>query len=218
MKIKSIRDVAEFIADWSGSTDTFPGGPTPLQMSTPEPIRVLDELLGGFWGEPPYLIKPYESDYNRDRGLFGVQDFIISPRPAFRPELDDNNTADTSSKEHVTLFMEENQGVYVLGYSKDHKLMVSGEWIWNGEPEAHENWSPFPADIEDALIHTVLMNFYWYYYTDENSEDINYKDLVSQDEYILLWSHPGWAAFTGFYTNRDRTIFTAGGQLIKRLR
>jgi len=199
MKINNIDDAIEFITQWRGTPGAWPGGAGPLHQSEPKALRVLDEKLGQFWGEPPYPFLPSESDHNTERGLFRVQDTIINPRNA---SMDDD----------VTLLVAENQGVWFFGRTNEQKLLIKGDWIWSSEALSYAEWSPFDADIQDVLVFTLLLNFFFYTFslTSNNTQPIyDSKDL--HDNYVLLWSHPAWSAFDGFYTDKDETTFVFSG-------
>lgn len=126
MLIKTIDDLAVFISNWSGLSLPFPGGPTPLPQHIPEPIRKLDALLGGFWGQPPYPIEPHEHDHNTERGIFSVQNTIFNPRDFLTRE-------EATADDPIVPFIEENQGVYGVGYTAENTVMVHGELTWNEE-------------------------------------------------------------------------------------
>jgi len=199
MLIKSIRDVAQFIFNWTGESSSYPGGPNRLAQHLPEPIRILDELLGSFWGPQPYPFLPGEHDHNTNRGLFHVQDSIVNPRGT---SLTDGN---------ITLLLDENQGVWSVGYTKNHKLMIKGDWVWSGDVQTHLDWSPFDANIEDVLIFALLINFYFYAFSDKIFIDMDFNDPDSREPYSLLWSHPAWSAFPGFFTDTDGKILVFSG-------
>jgi len=207
MILTTVRDVVQFISEWNRVTISFPGGPNPLPHSAPAPVRTLDELLGAFWGKSPFPFAPDESNHNTNCGLFDVQDSIVDPRGKH-------------SDVGITPLIYENQGVWSFGYSKDQKLMFRGDWVWSGELRTSHEWSPFPASIEDALVFALLLNFYFYSSSEGNSIDLDFNAPTWQDQHELLWSHPSWSDFGGFYTDHDKSllIFDGLGAISKNIK
>lgn len=89
--------------------------------------------------------------------------------------------------------------------------MIKGDWVWSGEVQTYRDWYSFEANIEDALVFALLMNFYFYAFSEKNSIDFDFDDPDWQKQHRLLWSHPGWSAFQGFFTDNDGKLLIFPG-------
>ncbi len=185
MKIKSIDDAVNFISAWTG-VKCLPLNTNQLPLNTPKAVRKLYKALGYFWQSPPFPFEPGILDHNTKRGLLDV----VNPL-----------TVDTDNA--VTPLIYENQGVWKFGYTKDHQLMFSGDWAFDEKCISYNDWAPFPASIEEALIYFLMSNFFLYMHTSD--DDIDFNTNYHSDEFpIILWFHSAWGE-QSFLTNISTT-------------
>ena len=101
-------------------------------------------------------------------------------------------------------------------YNNDHKLFFEGDWLW-GSTDSSYTPSSFPAEIEDVLCFTLLVNFF--FYMDNGTwENISASpdDIWPAEFTVKLWHHPAWGHFKGFGTNTDETALLFDGMGVIR--
>ncbi len=192
MNRSGIDEIIAFIERWSNGTQVSRYRAEPLPDTLPRSILALNDRLGGFWKPPPFPFGPAELDHNTERGLFDVQDYIVNPNEVVPDEGG------------ITPLIHENQGNWAFGYSEDHKLLIKGDWITDKSDQRFFDWVHFPAEIEDALIYTLLLNFYFYSGYELNEKDRDFEKSTT----VLLWSNPNWSTF---WTNEKFNILLFEG-------
>lgn len=189
MKKTSIATAITFIENWTQQSFIHVNE-AELSLDVPNALHKLDKSLGAFWGNSSFPFDPGEFDHNTKRGLFNNQDQIVNPRMV-NTEVD------------VIPLIHENQGVWNFGYTRDFQLMFSGDWALNGKHVNSTDWTPFPADVEDALTYCLLSNFFLYMISQDNFTQVGSESSHLDDFSVLLWSHPAWGNFRGFLTDSE---------------
>gem|GEM_PF-6572032 len=90
-------------------------------------------------------------------------------------------------------------------------MVFSGDWAFKGKNVSYKDWTLFPASIEDALIYTLLSNFFFYM---KENYDIENTALIEHKE--LLWSHSAWGETIFQTTNDHRQLIFAPLGLVER--
>ena len=196
--IQTISDALDFILDWAGhDAPTWPS-PSPDLPTGLEAVVVASDLLG-----PAF----YHSDTG-DAPLLKVQDTILRPEALSR------------DADGITLFIQENQGVWRFGFHPDapNSLLADGDWFW-ADPRQTPGWSPLKMDCEQALIMTTLSNAFFAFSERFGWRDEPDLDTPPRDCDQLLWHHDSLGpAFPGFWTDtrRSRLYFGGMGQTVIR--
>jgi hypothetical protein len=110
----------------------------------------------------------------------------------------------------IVPFVRENQGVWAYGFDPDDvdRLLVSGDW---SDGLRGDSWRCVAAKPEDALVCTLLINLCM-------QSDANWDDNTPELEaaHIVLWQHPAWSDFDGFWINEERTLICFRGWQVTR--
>ena len=103
----------------------------------------------------------------------------------------------------VSVVIQENQGVWIIGYRPDapEQALVLGDWL--GPLDSHEpnHWTVLPMTTEDALIQTLLVNG-WFNLSDRHDRVEEEPNVIPSDLDVLVWQHSHsdaafWTDWTG---------------------
>jgi hypothetical protein len=134
-------------------------------------------------------------------GLLGGQDNILDPNGYAR------------DKHGIVPFVWENQGVWSYGFDPENidQLLVSGDWCDGRGGDFETEWRCVATKPEDALVCTLLINLCM-------QSDANWDENASKPEaaHIVLWQHPAWRDFDGFWINEEGTLIYFSGWQVTR--
>jgi hypothetical protein len=201
MMLKTVDDVCDFAAEWCNEKGVYSGKKISTSYAVPHCIMRLNARIGNLWHSakrPPGPLSRYSTPFH---GLLGGQDEILNP-----DSYDDD-------KNGVVSFVRENQGVWSYGFDPNdlNLLLVTGDWHDGRQEDFKTEWRIVLAKPEDALVCTLLINLclqsdaYW----DENSA----KPEAARS---VLWQHPAWRQFDGFWINDAKTLIYFDGWLVSR--
>lgn len=195
--MNTIDEACDFIGEWCGEPDERPGGPVTLSFAIPNCVLRLNARVGQLWQSARRYPEPLPNYPTPFFGLLEGQDRIVDPR-RYGPDASG-----------IIAFVWENQRVWRYGFnpSQVDRLFVSGDWC-DGSDEA---WRQVEATTEDALISTLLINLCM---MSGASWDENVPKPESAS--VLLWDHPAWTTFDGFWTNDERTLIYFSGWQVHR--
>ena len=117
--------------------------------------------------------------------------------------LQDRIITDPSPRvDGVCEMIQENQGVWVIGYRPDapEQALVLGDWLGPLDNHDPDFWTVLPMTTEDALIQTLLVNG-WCNLSDRYDRAEEEPDVIPSEVDVLVWQHPhGVAAFWSDWT------------------
>ena len=181
MRLRTLDNACDFVRRWHGLPADLPGT-TELHPDCPVALARLNARLGAIWGgAAPEAVAD----------LFDGQDRIADPHDL--PQADDG----------AIPFIEENQTVWQVGFdpADPGRIRVRGDWA----DGSGDTWRPVDASPEDALIYTLISNLVILSSTEDDwMFDPAHSD-PQDDLPHLLWDHPAWTGFGGFWTNADGT-------------
>jgi hypothetical protein len=167
----------------------------------PDCIGRLNARIGLLWDSAKRLPGPFLRYATPFVGLFDGQDHILNP---------DDYAPD---KNGIIPFVWENQGVWGYGFDPNavDQLLVTGDW-WYGPPEDFgTGWCPIQAKPEDALVCTLLTNLCM-----QSNADWDEEAPKPEATHLVLWRHPAWSNFDGFWVNDTRTLIYFRGWRVTR--
>ena len=193
MLVTRVEDALALVADWADRTGVVPAMRSPA-VNLPPALPVVIEASARL-GDDFYV------DQGHRASLLTVQDRIFPPGN-LEPDADG-----------ITLFINENQGVYAYGFKPDdpEQLWVTGDWNDRLGSRDPESWRMVDATTEDALIATVLMNGFFALSYEDNTEYSDDSQTVPPDTDRLVWKHPAFGNWPGFWTNANCNRLHFGG-------
>jgi hypothetical protein len=198
--LKTVDEACDFIADWSRDKGSYAGPPISSDFGVPDCIVRLNARIGDLWRnakrQPGTL--SYASPFLR---LLDGQDKILNPIEYAR---DENG---------IVPFVRENQDVWCHGFdpSDMDQLLVSGDWCDGLGADFQTEWRRVAAKPEDALVCSLLINLCMQGDADWN-DDVPKPDAAQ----TVLWRHPAWSNFDGFWVDGDRTLIYFSGWVVTR--
>lgn len=195
--INTVDEACDFILTWFEIDHDFPGADLPSADSLPEAVRALNSRLGQLWHDDNHPLKADLAIPNSPVSLFDYQDALLDP---LTYEQDEEGFFPVAT---------ENQGVWQFGFhpSDLSELYVSRDWCDGLESDFHEKWRQVGAKIDDAIISVLLGNFCIMISHEEDWHDAPVQaDAKPAAADHLLWSHPAWRGFDGFWTNSERNL------------
>jgi len=194
--LKTIDEACDFIAEWCQQKDSYAGPPLRTGFAVPDCVLRLNARVGHLWHSAKRLPGPILRYATPFLGLFGGQDEIVNPRDYAR------------DKNGVVAFVRENQGVWRYGFDPDDvdQLLVSGDWFYGLESPFPTDWRRVPAQPQDALVWTLLINLCM-----QSNADWDEYAPKPEATHLVLWQHPAWTNFDGFWINDEKTLIYFGG-------
>ena len=200
--LKTVDEACDFIADWCREKGSYAGQPVDADFAVPDCIVRLNARVGDLWRSAkrqPGPILQYATPF---LGLLGGQDQILNPSGYAR------------DKNGIVPFVWENQGVWWYGFDPDDvdQLLVSGDWCDGLGGDFETEWRRVAAKPEDALVCTLLINLCM-------QSDAKWDDNAPKPQaaHLVLWQHPAWSDFDGFWINDEQTlIYFRGWQVTRR--
>jgi hypothetical protein len=200
--LKTVDDVCDFAGEWSREAGAYGGEPLSAGFAVPDCVARLNARVGQLWRRSDRVPGPVLRYSTPFLGLLGGQDQILDPNRYARDE------------DGVVPFVWENQGVWGYGFDPDapDHLLVTGDWCDGPQRNFDANWRCVLATPEDALVCTLLLNLCLQ--SDGDWEDDRPKLDAAHS---ILWRHPSWSNFDGFWINDARTlIYFMGFRAIRR--
>ena len=188
--LKTVDEACDFVAEWCGEEGDHAGQPVSVGFAVPNCITRLNARVGDLWRAKrlPGPILRYSTPF---LGLLEGQDQVLNPSGYVR---------DTNG---VVPFVYENQGVWHYGFDPDDvdQLLVSGDWCDGVRGDFETEWRRVAAKPEDALVCTLLINLCM-------QSDAKWDDNAPKPETarLVLWQHPAWSDFDGFWINDEQTL------------
>jgi hypothetical protein len=193
--LNSVDDACDFIGEWCRESGSHAGAPLRNGFAVPHAILRLNDRIGSLW---------HSAERQHATPLLGLldgQDQIVDPEKYVR------------DKHGVVPFIRENQGVWSYGFDPGNvdQLQVCGDWCDGLQGSFQTEWRPVGARPEDALICTLLINLCL-------QSDAHWDDNTPKPDaaHLLLWQHPAWSNFDGFWTDDARTLICFSGWQIAR--
>lgn len=200
MTLNTVDDACDFIAEWTGVEGTFAGATLPSEPPIPQCIRALNSRLGLVWQGSEHPFWMVHTEGAGPVTLFDVQDHVLDPRTF---ALDDHG---------IIPVLWENQGVFGFGFdpNTDECLYVCRDWCDGLESEFPTTWRKAGATLEDGIVSALLGNLWMLNFGDA---EVELDELAPKpsDASELLWLHPAWRGFDGFWTDTGRTLFYYSG-------
>jgi hypothetical protein len=202
MMRKTVDEACDFVAEWCQQKGSYAGKTLSAGFAVPDSIVRLNARTGHLWHSAKRVPGPRLQYATPFLGLLGGQDQILDPN-GYAPD-----------KNGIVPFVWENQGVWGYGFDPDtvDQLLITGDWC-DGRREYFETeWRRVPAKPEGALVCTLLINLCM-------QSEANWDDNAPKPESMLsvLWQHPAWSDFDGFWINDARTlIYFRGWQVARR--
>lgn len=202
MLLKTVDETCDFAAEWCGEKGAYPGGALSCGFAVPDCCIVrLNSRTGDLWHKAKGPRRPVLQHAAPLLGLLGAQDQILNPGD-YAPD-----------KNGIVPFVWENQHVWGYGFDPDasDQLFVTGDWCDGRGGEFETEWRPVPAQPEDALVCTLLINLCM-------QSDADWDEAVPRPEAArsVLWRHPAWSDFDGFWIDDARTlIYFSGWQVVR---
>ncbi|MCK0142368.1 hypothetical protein [Aliiroseovarius sp. F20344] len=196
MIINNLTEACDFVCDWLGVEQSYPPKPSIPTLGLPTSIEYLANRFGQLWQDNNHPVKAVLNHPDCPLSLFEFQDIIVSPNKY------------SANSEGVIPFIVENQGVWQFGFnpSKGDKLFVSGDWNIDDGNIDRESWRQLDATVEDALVFVLLGNLCLMCSEEEDWDFDEESGPLDGNERLLLWSHPEWDEFDGFWTNSSQTL------------
>lgn len=195
MLVSSIKDANKFIRNWFGYHEDLSRTAILTEIQLPISVHDLNGVLGQLWETSDHPLAKTIHIGSPPVNLFVNQDRIIDP---LEYRLDETGTFTAIS---------ENQGVWTFGYRPEFpdRLWVTGDWADGQGHLLKEKWREVEASIEDAFIFTLLGNLCLMSSTEDNwvFDDDQIQPLDGFE--TLIWRHPAWKGFEGFWANHDQT-------------
>lgn len=199
--LKTVDELCDFIVDWCQEDRGHVGQPLDIDYAIPDCIVRLNARVGDLWRSArpePGPVLQYATPF---LGLLAGQDQVVNPSDY------------CCDKNGVVPFIVENQGVWRYGFDRNdiRQLLVSGDWC-DGLQSDQTEWRRVAAAPEDALVCTLLINLCM-------QSDANWDDSLPKPEATnnVLWRHPAWSGFDGFWIDDTRSmIYFSGWQVTRR--
>ncbi len=200
--LKTVDEACDFIGEWCSERAAHPAGPIATSLAVPACVMRLNARVGALWQNAKRMPGPLLSYATPFLGVLEGQDRILDPRTYALEAYG------------VVPFVRENQDVWRYGFRPDDpdRLLVSGDWCDGLSANFSTQWREVEASTEDALVCTLLINMCM-------QSDANWDDNSPKPEaaHLLLWSHPAWSDFDGFWTNAEKSlIYFSGWQVTRR--
>jgi len=200
--LKTIDDACDFVATWCQDKCPYPGQAINLDFALPDCIVRLNARVGDLWHTAKPQPGPILQYATPLLGLLGGQDQILNPSKYARDEYG------------IVPFVWENQGVWGYGFDPTalDQFVVCGDWCDGVQRADDAKWRRVAARPEDALVCTLLINLCM-------QSDANWDDRAPKPEaaHTVLWQHPAWRDFDGFWVNDEQTlIYFSGWQVMRR--
>jgi hypothetical protein len=194
--LKTIDEACDFITDWFRETGSYAGQRLSIELPVPESILRLNARVGELWRSSKAQPSRTFQHASPLLGLLDGQDKILNPIDYAR---DENG---------VVPFVRENQDVWLYGFDPNDvdQLLVSGDWCDGLRGDFQTEWRCVAARPEDALVCTLLINLCM-------RSDANWDDDVPKPDaaHTVLWRHPAWSNFDGFWIDDERTLIYFSG-------
>jgi hypothetical protein len=198
--LKTIDEACDFVAEWCQEKGAYPGEALNTGFAVPDCILRLNARVGHLWNSAKRLPGPVLQYATPFLGLLGGQDQILNPN-GYSPD-----------KNGIVPFVWENQGVWGYGFDPDDvdQLFVTGDCCDGRRGNFETEWRRVPAKPEDALVCTLLINLCM-------QSDANWEDTPRPEAtHLILWQHPAWSDFNGFWINSAKTLIYFSGWRITR--
>jgi hypothetical protein len=162
----------------------------------------LNARVGNLWHNAKRLPGPFSQYSTPFLGFLGGQDKILNP------------TSYVQDRNGVVPFVLENQGVWSYGFGPDDidQLFVTGDWYDGRREDFKTEWRVVSAKPQDALVCTLLLNLCL-----QSNACWDHKAPKPETTQSVLWKHPAWGEFGGFWINNAKTlIYFEGWQVTRR--
>jgi hypothetical protein len=195
MMLKTVDDACDFIAEWCEEQRGYAGQPLATGLPVPDCIVRLNARVGDLWRSAECQPGPTLQDATPFLGLLAAQDQILNPSSYAR------------DKNGIVPFVCENQDVWRCGFDPDDldRLLVSGDWC-DGLRGDFDTWRHVGANPEDALVYTLLINLCM-----QSNANWDHDAPKPRATDLILWQHPAWNTFDGFWINDQRTLIYFSG-------
>src|SRR5215468_8985738 len=182
--LRTVDEACDFIADWCSEKGSYAGQPVEADFAVPDCIVRLNARIGDLWRSAKRQTGPSLRYATPFLGLLGGQDNIVNPGSYAR------------DKNGIVPFVWENQGVWSYGFDPDDldQLLVSGDWCDGPRRDFEPEWRRVAAKPEDALVNTLLINLCM-----QSNAKWNDNAPKPQAAHVILWQHPVWSNFDGFW-------------------
>lgn len=201
MQIKTVSEACSFILEWTACVNAFRGAELSNKYVIPKCVAELNAKLGQLWQNNDHPLNAFPHVSDQPVGLLDIQDLILNPKTY------------AADDEGVIPLVWENQGVWGFGFrpSEPEQLLVCRDWCDGLQSDFADKWRPVGVTTEDGLVWTLLSNF-CFLAPEENTVVEAYEfNRRPEDADRLLWRHPAWDGFDGFWTNSKRSVIFYSG-------
>jgi len=196
--ITSVGDACDLAGSWLGITEDL-SGPDLGDANYPSSVKVLNSRFGRLWHSTDHGVWKVLNSPTCPLHLLEYQDVILPPMDY---QIDSDGVID---------IVWENQGVWGFGYRPPDvdSLWVTGDWSDGIRTEFSEKWRPIQAHVDDCIIFTLVSNLCIFASTSADWGDPRMKRPAETD--LLVWRHPAWKGFAGFWLDRAFTTLHYSG-------